>query len=526
MAKGDAPAPVGEMSEDGSSWTKTVWIPSIDQAEIELMPDEEGMTRRMAIKERAITAGEQNLPSLKDTVLDPTQMEVCKNVFDGILLLNQFLATELGKAVQTAASWVVGVENQERLEARIDSAIDGVIEDNRRELVTLRATDLQAGLNLKAFAARNNLLHPARIKDDLIVPISSLAVMFVAESLINGFVLAEVSDQGVMGGAIIAGLISAVNIGLGLMSGLLGWRNLFHVKLWRRIAGGALAAFILMAALAFNLLAAHFREAAELMAAGEAADISMAQLNAATIQHIGLAGLFGLTSPLAWALLVIGGAIHVVATKEGYEDLADPYWGYGRQARLARDASAAYDEALEELRHKARIGAEEIEGAARRNASRAEQAIQAIKDLKNLALQRRQEVLDSEDAWIVAGNALLKMYRDQNLRIRSPGPAYFDVYPNAEDYRTGAFGVGLRRSNKVEAQDKLVDRHVDALDALIQTASERAQQAAVVATALHRKTTERIRGLDALLTEEDGRITDAAIRRIKDDPEPSAGTDA
>jgi hypothetical protein len=522
MARGeDAPAPVGEMDDDGSTWTKTIWIPTIDQADIELMPDEEGMTKQMAIKERAITAGEQDLPSVNDTILDKTQMEVCKNIFDGILLLNQFLASELGKAVQVASSRLGLVEDEERLKAQIDAAVDGVVEDNRRELTDLRETDLQAERNLKGFAARNDLLRPARIKDHLVIPISSLLLMFVVESLVNGFVLAEVSDQGVMGGAIIAGVISAVNIGLGILSGLIGWRNAFHVKVWRRVVGWGLAIAFLIAAFGFNLLVAHFREAAELIAANEAAEISMAQLNADTLRHLANAGLFGLSSPLAWGLFVLGVAIHVVATKEGYEDLADPYWGYGSQARLARDASDTYDEAFEGLRHEIRGNVEHIENAARLSATRAGHAVQGIKHLKNLALQRRQEVLDSEDVWVVAGNTILKMYRDQNLRIRPKGPSYFNDYPSAEDYRTGTFGVALRRSSKVEAQDKLVDRHIAALDELIDDAAGRAKGTAEIATALQRTATERIRNLDGLLTQADEAITAAAFRRMDDGRPPN-----
>lgn len=523
MARGDAPAPVGEMSDDGSTWTKTIWIPSIDQAEIELMPDEEGMTRQMAIKDRAIAAGEQDLPSIKDDILDKTQMEVCKNVFDGILMLNQFLASELAKAVQTASSRITAAADDERLRGRIEAAVDGVIQDERRALIDLCEVDLQAERNLKGFAARNDLLRPARIKDHLVVPIASLLLMFVIESLVNGFILAEVSDQGVLGGAIIAGLISAVNISLGVGSGLVGWRNAFHIKTWRRVAGWTLAILALLAAFAFNLLVAHFREAAELLATNDAAEITMAQLNADTLRHIDNAGLFGLSSPLAWGLFLLGMAIHLVATREGYEDLTDPYWGYGSQAKAARDASDAYEDALEDLRQKIRSGVEHLETESRSAADRASAAVHAIKTLRNLALQRRQEVLDSEDVWVMSGNAILKMYRDQNLRIRGHGPAYFDVYPSAEDYRTGAFGAGLRRSSKVEAQDKLVDRHLASLDELIRHAETEAGRAAQVASVVQQAATQRIRSLDDLLTREDEAIAARAKRRLDDLRAPEEG---
>lgn len=522
MANSGSPAPVGEMDEDGSGWTKTIWIPRIDQADIELMPDEEGLTKSLAIKKRAIDAGQQDLPAIKDQVLDRTQIDICKNVFDGILLLNQFLAEQLGKAVQAAAERTPSFDGPERLQSRIDAAVDGVVEDERRNLVDLREDQLQCRRDMRAFAARNDLLRPAVIKDDLIVPIATMVALFVGETLVNGFVLGEVSAQGVLGGAIIAMAISAVNIALGFTGGIIGWRNAFHVHTWRRVVGWSLAILLLIAAVAFNLLVAHFREAAELLASGDAADITMAQLNEDTVRHVANAGLFGLSSPMAWGLFVLGMAVNVMAAHKGYEGFTDPYWGYQPLAKRARDSAETYGEAFEDLRAKVREGIETIERQADQAAERAASALQAIKDLKNLALQRRQEVLDSEDIWVVAGNGLLKMYRDENQRVRGKGPAYFGRYFSAEDYRTGDFGAGLRRSSKVEAQDNLVDRHVAALDVLIEAAAAKAEKAAEAAREAHRVATERMRGLDAKLTLEDDAIEAAALRRLDDDKAPEA----
>jgi hypothetical protein len=523
MARGeDAPAPVGEMSEDESSWTKTIWIPTIDQAEIELMPDEEGMSRQMAIRKRAIDAGQQNRPDRKDEHLDDTQMQLCTNVFEGILRLNEFLAEQLGKAVKQASEQLVHVEDAKRVRAKIDKGLAAALEDNRTTLRQLRFRDLQTKRDLNAFARRNGLLRAAHYKESLLLPVAILVTMFVVESLINGVVLAQVSEQGILGGVVLAGLISAFNIGTGILAGLWGWRNLFHVEPIRKALGIAITIALHGIALVGNTFVAHFREAAELMAADNQANLDFARLGQDAVQHLALAGPFGMTSLPAWALLIVGLVIHAWAAKEGFEDLADPYPAYRKHDRAWRQASAAYDEALDELRDEARGSIESFEQSVDRTARRAAAAERTIRDLKNLAMQRHQEVLNSEDAWVTAGNRLLKMYRDENVAVRGPGPAYFEVYPSAGAYRTGDFGAGLKRSADVETQEALVKRHMDELDALIDTAKTDAEATDSLSKETHRYASGKIRALGAVIDDEDNLATDGAKKMVDRELDPSA----
>ncbi|WGM39522.1 hypothetical protein [Caulobacter sp. NIBR1757] len=529
MARDDEPAPVGQMGEDGSSWSKTIWIPTIDEADIELMPDEEGMSKQMAIRKRAIDAGQANLPNGKDQHLDDTQMQLCKNIFEGILRLNEFLAEQLGKAVKRATAALVHVAEVKRVRADIDKELRAALENQRSHLRQLRLKDLQAERDLRAFARRNGLLRAAHYKDSLLLPVAILVTMFVVESLINGVVLAQVSEQGVLGGVVMAGLISAFNIGTGILAGLWGWRNLFHIEPIRRVLGGVLTFAFHALAVVGNIFVAHYREAAELMVGESTGALNIARLGQDAVQHLLLAGPFGMTSLPAWALLIVGLVIHAWASKEGFEDFADPYPAYRKHDRTARAAAAAYEDALEDLRDEARHGIESIEQEAETTARRAAAAERAVRELKNLAMQRHQEILNSEDAWVTAGNRLLKMYRDENVAIRGPGPAYFDVFPDAAAYRTGTFGAGLRRSADVETQENLVKRHMDDLDVLIAEARERAEAAEALSKEAHRHASIQIRGLGKLIDAEDESVTKAAERQMNDptrDRSDQSGDDA
>lgn len=528
MARGDdAPEPVGEMSEDGSSWSKTIWIPTIDQAGIELMPDEEGMSKQMAIKKRAIDAGQQDQPRLQDDQLDDTQMQICKNIFEGILRLNEFLAEQLGKAVKSASEKTAPAEDVDRVQARIDKGVASVLEDRRNALRQLRFNDLQSQRDLRAFARRNGLLRAAHYHQSLLLPVAILVTMFVAESLINGFVLAQVSDQGVLGGVVLAGLISAFNIGTGILAGLWGWRNLFHIQPARKVLGGVLTAAFHGLALIGNIFVAHYREAAELMAGDTQANLDLARLGRDAVEHLVIAGPFGMTSLPAWALLIIGLVIHAWSAKEGFEDLADPYPAYRKHDRAWRGAAEAYEEALEHLRDDAREAIESIEKAVDTAAHRAAAAERTVRELKNLAMQRHQEVLNSEDTWVTTGNRLLKMYRDENVAIRGHGPKYFEVFPSAAAYRTGAFGGGLQRSTTVETQEQLVKRNMDELDALIATARSRAEAAEALRQTVHQHANTAVRALAALVDREDATVTERAMKQLADgaDASPAGAQD-
>lgn len=518
MARDSTPVPVGEMSDDGSSWSKTIWIPAINEADIELMPDEEGMSKQMAIKKRAIDAGQANLPNVKDQILDDTQMQICKNIFKGILLLNQFLAEQLAAAVKAASSEIVPAGDPELARAKVDSELSDALEQRRIELRQLRFAEFQTRLDLRAFARRNGLLRAAHYKESLLLPIAILVTMFVVESLINGIVLAQVSEQGVLGGVVMAGMISGFNIGTGILAGLWGWRNLFHIQPIRKALGGVVSFGFHALALTGNIFVAHYREAAELMAGDSEHALNIARLGQDAVRHLLLAGPFGMTSLPAWALLIVGLVIHAWSAKEGFEDFADQYPAYRKHDRKWRAASAAYEEALEDLREDGREAIETIEHMAETSARRAAAVEHMVRDLKNLALQRHQEVLDSEDEWVTAGNRLLKMYRDENLAIRDHGPPYFDVYPDAAAYRTGAFGVGLKRSAEVETKEKLVKRHMDELDALIENAKQQAKDAGVLNREVHSYARTQILKLGALIDKEDSSATRDAEKRMKDLP--------
>lgn len=510
------PEPIGEMSDDGHSWSKTIWIPKISESEIELLPDEQGLTKELAVEKRAIDDGERQLPPETDTSLNQTQMQICSSIFKGILLLNEFLGDQLARAVQAARAQRVEVRSPERVKQQMSKAVDEVFADHEAELRALRIEEMRHGRSLRAFALRHGLHRQAHYKPSLEIPVAIIVGMLALESALNGTLLGGVLPGGLVEGAALATLISAINIALGLVAGLYGWRLIHHRNTANRVIGASITGICHLIAVAWNLLVAHFREAAESLSSSAAFDGDLATLSRATMDHLSSAGLFGLASVQAWALLLLGILIHFLAAREGWEDLADRYLDYKPHDLRARRAEDAFAGAMEVLREDARGAVEDMEADGDRAVEQADQALRNIKDLRELAEQRRQEVLNSEDDWVITGNRLLKLYRDRNTQVRDEGtaPAYFSVYPNADAYRARDFGAALKPSHEIEKQEAAVRRNMDALAELEADARERLRLAEEAAAELHRHAAALIRDLASRLAKTERRMTRLALETL------------
>jgi hypothetical protein len=498
MAKrGSGPDPIGEMTDE-YTWTKTTWIPQIPD---EYFADEDGLSKELAVERNAADDAHGGSPLASATTLSPTEHAVCERIFRGVLLLNEFLASELGKAVEAARSLAVRPPNIKRVTDQMKLAVDRSMNDSLPRLKQLKNDELYAVKTLRRFRYDNKLRHEAHYPASLDMTWATIFALWAVESLINGALLARVLENGLVGGAVLAGMISAVNILLGLAAGMVGWRNFGHISPVRKAFGAAVALILHSAAIAFNLLVAHFREAAELLLADGNFAFEPGQLREATLNHIAINGIFGLASLEALALLALGLAIHFYAAKKGWDDFFDRYPDYARVDRMADEAIEAHSEAVAASRDAARTAVEAVEASAADEADRARTNLNRIRHLIDLAEERRQEVVNSEDVWVMTGERLLKIYRDTNmhLRVEENYPRYFDTYPNAEAYRERKFGTGATRSGKVEAQERLFERHVTALRGLEKKAEDSVHEHEEALDGIHSAGTACIQNVDQRL---------------------------
>lgn len=459
------PEPVGEWNPDGR-WTKThrIWIPEInDDVDAEL----QRIGRDLKLEDRAREDGRTNKPSRTDKSLNEVQLGVCSKIHSGILMLNQFLDREVDVALKHARALVPQALDLEQVKDRTATAIDRMFGEHRPVLVSTRTKDLESNRNLRYFASRNGL-HRAAQYDESVVKVFGIIVgMFVLESIINGTLFAQVASAGFVGGAILAGMISAINILLGIAAGLWGWRNTGHRFGNRRAIGWAIMVPCHVAALIWNLFVAHYREVAEALAASDNFDLNPSQIGA-TVTHIHTYGLLGIESVQSWALLLLGIFIHFIAAKEGWDDIADRYPDYKKYDLRAKEDHQEFEEALRSLRDEVRDAVEEIEAQAKGTVASARAAQGSMAELLELALERQQEVRDSENEYVEGGNRLLRLYRETNLDVRdkATAPDYFETYPGAEEYRNCTFAGNARTSDEVTKRARCVDKALAEIAAL------------------------------------------------------------
>lgn len=477
MAGNERPRAIGVMDKFGGRWTKEtrLWIPEIS-AERKIKLDK--LKQDLDLEEHARSDGRMNRPDTSDRTLNEPQLEVCNRIFSGILMLNQFLAEELGKALDLARRRVPRRLDLKDYRSRVNNQVSTVFAEASPDLTRLRFEDLAAQRDLRYFRHKNRLNRSAHYKDSHWLTIGLLFAMLVVESIANGLLFREVVRDGLLGGMFLAALISIINIVLGLFAGSWGWRNTSHVELTRRILGWSATIFIHGFALFWNLLVAHFREVAEASAQRTDFDFDLAQLATLGWQHLQEQGWFGIVSIFSWALLALGIIIHLLAAKEGWDDLADRYPDYMKVDKKSKEARALFDEALLEMRSDARDSSAEVIQEAEEECKTARVQANAIAQLLDLARQREKEVRDSEDEWVVGGTQLLKTYRDINLEIRedhTEPPAYFSAFPSAAEYRTRDFNAGGPKVSLIDEHVASAEENLSSLERLNEAAEELVQ---------------------------------------------------
>ncbi len=271
---------------------------------------------------------------------------------------------------------------------------------------------------LEAFRRANNLRRPAIYPDSRILQTGMLLLAALFEALFSAALFAETDERGLLGGAVTALGLSGANVTLGFLSGFLGLRYIGHARMGPRVMGGAGLAMLAGLSIGLNLFAARWRDG--LGAEGKTPADLMNE-----------ASLFGLITPQAVILLMLGAGVWVFAALKGYSGFDDPYPDYGKLDRAAQDTA----ERLAEARANARAEMEQPVETARA-------AIAAQLAALATNVQRGRESYDRAAGELQAidaaarrageeGGALIQLYRRENLAARNgaAAPTYFADAP-------------------------------------------------------------------------------------------------
>jgi len=280
-----------------------------------------------------------------------------------------------------------------------------------------RARQLDA--ELSGFKARHGLTRQAVYPSGAGAFFGYAALFFlvVIEGILNSAFFAQGLDSGLIGGAVYAMSLAALNVTIAYVLGRWPSRYLYHRQFGLKLVGGFATLIALVAMVAVGLGIAHFRDALTTGSINAPAQALRAFLDTPwTLNDLMSWGLFGLS---------------VVFALAGFFDglfANDLYPGYGKVSRRAAEASEDFEEelqslrtALDELRKEELKYLDDTALAAKVSVAR----YAGLMDDKRAAKHRLETALhDAANAL----EAVLRLFRQENEVARNglPRPAYFD----------------------------------------------------------------------------------------------------
>ncbi|MDJ1465969.1 hypothetical protein [Nitratireductor sp. GZWM139] len=281
-----------------------------------------------------------------------------------------------------------------------------------------KRTDLKAATDeLNAFKKEHRLERVARVNSGLTISLKwgILVLVFLVESILNGFFLSKGNEQGILGGVTEALAFSFVNIGAALLLAYYGARGITHRSFLRKlIAAGAILVYV-AGAIIINLLLAHYREVSGTFMSGAGLE---------AIKNM-RADPFGLNDISSWMLFLVGLLFSVIAFIDGCL-LSDPYFGYAgvEKRRLARrdDYIATKAEQIEYLQEVRDEHNEQVEDILKELSARKREYAAILTSRNRIAALFDEHQAQLEEAC----RQLLAKYREANVQARSTAaPRHF-----------------------------------------------------------------------------------------------------
>lgn len=381
--------------------------------------DVDRIAKTLNLTELAKRNGEKNLPESDDDGLDEVESKIIETIENEKKAAYQLLEDQFHVLSDRLNN--LDFEGQfGRIRQAVSSSVGDFkaeVASGKDELHPLRNQLHEARQEKADFRKRYNIKRAARVHGGAwkFFKIAVLILVFVLETMGNGFFLAKGSEQGLIGGITAAAGFSAVNVGFAVILALFCVKLVNHRSFFLKLIGSlSILAYLLLAG-TMNLALAHYREAAI---------TNLAQASTEVITRLKTAP-FGLAEFDSWLLFALGILLSLVAFIDGLY-MSDPYPGYGGVESRTRSAYKRYIDRKNEL----------IESLKDIRDDHNEKVEDIIRDLS----KRRQEhsaIIGSRVRMVglftthqnqleAAANTLLKLYRSANTTVRTtPQPAHF-----------------------------------------------------------------------------------------------------
>ena len=376
--------------------------------------DVDGTARRLKLRERAQEQGARGLPSADSSLFDGAEQEIA-NEMENEAKTRLEAYWDRQKVYASRANAARSAD----LMVQIGGTTDAAIANFQREIRTGVSELFDAGREvvsttneLDRFKAEHRIKSPPRNYQSKAVKVGLLIPILLIEAVLNGTFLARGSAFGLAGGVLEALIIAGINVAVGVIAG----RYILPWTLYRLIVVRLLAALLFAAYMAwtfvFNLAVAHYRTAMT----EDPFDAPFLAYQSLVANPIGLADL------QSWALLVVGLVFSFVACLDGWL-MDDPYPGYGARMRHNVSALRRYtnlkDDLLGDLDGIKDDAERELDRLARAIIERAGEQLHIAAQSQSFARAMEEHFGHIESA----GNTLLSLYREENLRHRAPDTA-------------------------------------------------------------------------------------------------------
>jgi hypothetical protein len=318
----------------------------------------------------------------------------------------------------------------------VESAFRSSLATNEHELVSSCAAEMEARAALNGFKAKHGIKEPARYPSDRLFHFSLLILFVALETGINAFFYE--GSSGLLGGAIIALSVAAVNMGIAAWLGaFFRYSNLPDTKS-KLIGYGSMSVFLLTG-LFLNLIFATFRIQYQLVQQKAINDglqepSTVMMVEAFKNSVVDAFAVFQFNFPsidfMSLILFFVGIGCSVIAFWKGYT-YDDKHPGYGDIDRTHKAVENAFtlakDRTFKEAEATVRQLADEVENL--RNQIVTEQ--RNVSALKAKAQSSQTSFVNASTVIQSELNLVIETYRAANRATRATtAPAYFSELPN------------------------------------------------------------------------------------------------
>jgi hypothetical protein len=419
--------------------------------------DTAAIAQKLKLDDVAASRGSKGLPAATSSQLDGIEQQITQAIEGEWTWNGNDLINNLRAYSQRLIEFSVSTELA-RLDLIAKNTLARLRDANNRaeaELGPMREYFIACRDELSDFRKRHRLRRTARHKSGRWTTLGLLTLLIGVESAFNGAFFAKGSEFGLLGGVVIAIVISFINVIVAFFLGLFPMRWINHRNFIIKLAGLVLSITGLTTLIGLHCFSAHYRDAIAIVGEDKAMSSAVQTLEAApyVLADLNSYYLFGIG--LLWASFAIW---------KGY-NFDDPYPRYGACYRRAANAREDYSDEHSRL-------FDDLEDIKEETIGELQNGIRAIP----LFPQKAGQVRAQRDAYLKqfgayehaaesAANQLLARYRDANRAHRkSPSPIYFDrpwKLPNRF----------LEDANVLAAMAEPVTRQLDAHAAITELAT-------------------------------------------------------